>query len=176
MNYFKILCIAVLLIGVWMVTSLIPEEQPPQEQDIEQSINSSNLPPALKMYFSLLHYSEKYNVPKKYAFAIAYAETGYRGPFHWDYNPAQISSANAMGPMQIMPSTANWLAKEQISHKELKTNIPLNVELSMQLVSQLKKKYKDWKIVFGYYNTGYPIVNEYAIKVSKGHYIWDKVK
>jgi hypothetical protein len=32
----------------------------------------------------------------------------------------------------------------------------------MKLISDLYVKYKDWKIVFGAYNTGSPIVNKYA--------------
>jgi hypothetical protein len=30
---------------------------------------------------------------------------------------------------------------------------------------RLKNKYGDWKVVFGCYNTGRPIVNDYAHKV-----------
>ena len=43
---------------------------------------------------------------KRYAYGIAYAETRYKGPFHWNYNPAQTSCVGAEGPMQIMLSTA----------------------------------------------------------------------
>lgn len=167
-----IICITVLTVFTWF---RIVKEDSADTSTIEELIYNSNLPPSTKMYFSILHFSQKYDVPSEFAFAIAYAETGYRGPFHWNYNPAQTSYANAMGPMQILPSTANWIAKSSISHDDLKHNIPLNVELSMKYVSYLKKRYGDWKIVFGYYNTGYPIVNNYAIRVYNATYKWDKV-
>jgi len=176
MNYIKLLSVVFLCIALLFVYSIASKVDQPQPQSIEEVLNSTTMPPSTKMYFALIHYAEKYNIPRKYAFAIAYAETGYRGPFHWDYNPAQSSHANAMGPMQIMPRTANYVMKKTISHSELKTNIPLNVEISMKLLSKLKKQYGDWKVVFGYYNTGYPSINDYAINVYNCKYKWDKVK
>jgi soluble lytic murein transglycosylase-like protein len=59
------------------------------------------------MYESIEKYSEIYDVPKYIAYNVAYMETKYRGPFHFNYNPEQVSSAGALGPMQIMPGTAN---------------------------------------------------------------------
>ena len=44
-------------------------------------------------------------------------------------------------------------------------DIDFNVECSLKLLRQLYDRYGDWKLVFGAYNTGKPIVNEYAINV-----------
>lgn len=130
-----------------------------------EPIDSSS-PPSLQMHHYIEKYSEEYDIPRDYAYGIAWKETRYSGPFHWDYNPAQTSYAGAVGPMQIMPSTAAmmWSGKK-ISREELRTNIELNVRTSMKLLRYLKNKYKSWKIVFGAYNTGYPMVNQYAIDV-----------
>jgi hypothetical protein len=122
-------------------------------------------PACLKMFTSIEKNAIKYRVPIRYALGIAYAETRYQGPFHWNYDPIQRSGAGALGPMQIIPSTADMMWNKKISREKLLSDIDFNVETSMKLLSSLHKKYKDWKIVFGCYNTGRPIVNDYAEKV-----------
>jgi soluble lytic murein transglycosylase-like protein len=137
-----------------------------EESRINGEPIDSNSPASLQMYYFIEKYAEEYEIPKKYAYGIAWKETRYNGPFHWSYNPAQTSFAGAVGPMQIMPSTAAMMWRgEKISKDELKTNIELNVRTSMKLLRYLKNKYRDWKVVFGAYNTGYPMVNQYAIDV-----------
>jgi soluble lytic murein transglycosylase-like protein len=64
--------------------------------------------------------------------------------------------------MQIMPSTADLIRKENTSNKKLKTDIELNISISAKLLRKLYDKYGDWEIVCGCYNTGKPIINEYA--------------
>ena len=48
-------------------------------------------PIAVRMFSSIEKYASKYNIPLRYALGIAYAETRYEGPFHWQYNPQQKS-------------------------------------------------------------------------------------
>ena len=120
------------------------------------------LPPSMIMYESIEKYSDMYRIPKYIAYNVAYMETKYRGPFHWKYNSKLESYSGAIGPMQIMPSTANSVKKQKVSRFDLMNNIELNVEISMKLLSILYKKYNDWAIVCGAYNTGRPIVNGYA--------------
>jgi soluble lytic murein transglycosylase-like protein len=122
-------------------------------------------PVAIRMFSSIERYSKKYEIPLRYALGIAYAETRYEGPFHWRYNPKQKSSAGALGPMQIMPSTANMIWGRSVPRDNLISNIDLNVETSMRLLRKLYDKYGNWKIVFGCYNTGRPCINGYAEKV-----------
>ena len=123
-------------------------------------------PPCLQMYYHIETYSEKYGIPKNYAYGIAWKETRYGGPFDWDYNPEQESFAGAVGPMQVMPSTARLMWKgEEITRKGLKCDIRFNVETSMKLLRKLYDKYGNWKIVFGAYNTGKPMINQYALDV-----------
>ena len=120
-------------------------------------------PTPLKMYELIHHYSEIYKIPKHIAFNVAYLETHYKGPFDWKYKPGQTSFAGAVGPMQIMPSTANYVHRQTISKVDLKNNIELNIRTSMKLLNQLYGRYGNWGIVCGCYNTGKPIVNGYAI-------------
>jgi hypothetical protein len=60
-------------------------------------------PTSLKMYELLEKYSEEYDIPKHIAYNVAFLETRYQGPFHWNYVPARTSPVGAVGPMQIMP-------------------------------------------------------------------------
>lgn len=123
-------------------------------------------PACLQMYYSIEKYSEKYNIPKQYAYGIAYKETGYKSPFQWGYNAGQISPTGALGPMQILLSTAKWVWNDNSINKDkMLNNIEFNVETSMKYLAMLHKQYRDWKIVFGFYNTGYPIINTYALNV-----------
>lgn len=140
-------------------------------------VNDENIiysSPAIQMYFYIKKYSKQYNIPEEYAFAIAYQETRYQGPLDHYYNPRQTSYAGAVGPMQIMPSTANYIHGKRISVDELRKNIKLNVETSMMLLKHLYSDYHDWGAVFGYYNTGIPCVNGYAKNVLHKNYIWKK--
>ena len=138
---------------------------------IENEINSENVydesPDCVKMYMSIEKYSNEYDIPIRYAFGIAWAETRYEGPFDWTYNPALESSAGALGPMQIMPGTARLIWGEDIPREKLISDIDFNVETSMKLLRRLYDKYEDWQIVFGCYNTGQPMINGYARKVYK---------
>ena len=138
-------------------TELNPEEVP---------IITEKSPPCLQMYYLIEKYSEKYNVPREYAYGIAYCETRYKEPFQWEYDHKQISCAGAVGPMQIMYTTAEmmWPGKK-FTKSFLKDNIEFNVETSMKLLRHLHDRYGDWKLVFGCYNTGRPMINQYALNV-----------
>jgi soluble lytic murein transglycosylase-like protein len=124
--------------------------------------SENSLPVSLKMYEIIEELSTKYKIPKHIAYNVAYMETKYEGPFDWTYNPYLTSNAGAEGPMQIMPSTANGIHKSNIDRKTLRTDLRLNIETSMKLLRRLYDKYGDWSLVCGYYNTGHPIINNYA--------------
>ena len=143
------------------------ESSETKDENQEVNIGSVDIdaPTPLKMFNSIEKYSTMYKIPLKYALGVAYVETRYLGPFHWKYNPQQTSCAGALGPMQIMPSTANSIWNKNIPRSELISDIDLNVETSMKLLRKLYDRYKNWKIVFGCYNTGRPCVNDYAERV-----------
>ena len=130
--------------------------------DTTEIVNSS---PSIQMYFFIKKYADKYDIPDAYAFSLAYQETRYQGPLDLKYNHKQKSYAGALGPMQIMPGTANHIWGRNIPKGRLISDIDLNVETSMKLLRKLHDKYKDWKLVFGCYNTGRPCINDYAIRV-----------
>lgn len=124
------------------------------------------LTPAERMHDAIMCYADSFNVPVEFAFNIAALETGYRGPADSTYNPSQVSNKGAMGPMQIMYRYADYFAGHKVTKTMLRDSIEFNVRLSMKILSQHYKKYKNWKTVAGVYNTGRPIHNKYAIKAA----------
>jgi soluble lytic murein transglycosylase-like protein len=158
--------IAVGAFAVAAITVTTPESSPNtiNEVRIPDSIDQSS-PVSIQMYNYIKQYADTFNIPLRYAFGIANTETGYNGPFHWKYNPAQTSSAGAVGPMQVMVSTARWINKDMVSKERLKTDMKYNIYTSMKLLRILFDKNGDWKVAFGEYNTGRPCINGYSHKV-----------
>lgn len=118
--------------------------------------------PCVKMYEVIEKYSDQYLIPKHIIYNIAFIETRYHGPFDWTYKHNLGSYAGALGPMQVMPSTAKLIHNKSISKKILKNDIDFNVKTSAILLSKLYDNYKDWGKVCGAYNTGRPVINKYS--------------
>lgn len=163
------------MVGAFAATTFSvtkPEQQTElQTVRVPDSIDQAS-PPSLQMYNYIKAYADTFDIPLHYAFGIANAETGYKGPFHWKYNPAQTSCVGAVGPMQVMVSTARWTNKDKVTKYRLRTDIRYNVYTSMKLLRKLFIKNRDWKLAFGEYNTGHPCVNGYAIKVYNYKPTW----
>lgn len=120
-------------------------------------------PENIQLLYAIEKYSKEYNIPKNYAYGIAYKETRYTWPFQWDYVAGLTSSAGALGPMQVMYKTAKGrFPKKEFDKEYLKNNIDFNVECSMKLLRYLYDLYGNWGLVFGTYNTGKPVINDYA--------------
>ena len=168
-SYIKVSIICSISIIAISGVSRIPKEEKQVLEDSMISLNikiDDNSPSCLQMYYYIDKYAKKYNIPLNYAYGIAFAETTYEGPYDWNYKHNRKSSAGAIGPMQIMPATANMMwPDEKISKKKLMNNVEFNVETSMKLLNILYEKHEDWKLVFGCYNTGKPCINNYALKV-----------
>ncbi len=129
----------------------------------EERLDLANGTISLQMYESIEHWSDSFNIPKHIAYNVAYLETHYQGPFDFNYNPYQESNAGAVGPMQIITRWARPYVRHHISEKELKTNVDLNIKISMQMLSKWYSIHNDWTLACGAYNSGSPIRNEYAI-------------
>ncbi len=132
-----------------------------------------------QMYESIEYWSDSFNVPKYIAYNVAYLETGYKGPFDFNYNPYQTSYMGAQGPMQIITHWAHPYAGRHLSDKELKTNIDLNIKISMQMLHKWYLIHRDWTLACGAYNSGQPIRNEYAVYAASNKDYknkWFKIK
>lgn len=122
--------------------------------------------PSLQMYFYLDKYSKEFGVPMEIAMGVAYQESRYRGPFHWNYKHNLTSQSGAVGPMQIIPRyAAKFNNGVKISSKELRENIELNVRISLKMLAYLKKRYGSWPLALGAYNTGKPCYNSYSASI-----------
>ena len=127
-----------------------------------QEYSETSMIASIHMYESIRKYAQIYEIPEHIAFNVAYLETGYRGPLHFAYSPRQVSGQGAVGPMQVMPKTANFVERRRISRKELLTNIDMNVNISLKYLKYLHDEFGTWSLALGFYNTGTPTVNEYA--------------
>lgn len=155
---FYVLTLAIVLTSVFYLNGI---SQDTSKLKTDAHFKNAN-PTSLEMYNLIEKYADMYGVPRHIAYNIAYLESRYKGPFDWSYKPSLESSAGAVGPMQVMTSTAKFINKKVISKHELKTNIEVNIKTSMKLLNFLYKQYGDWATVCGCYNTGSPIINGYA--------------
>ena len=125
--------------------------------------------PCIHLARAIDQYSDEFDIPKRYAYGIAYEETGYKGIRHKEYKHQQISSVGAKGPMQVMPLTAKWM-NGKLPNDSMLFDIDYNVRTSMKLLRHLKNTYGSWEVAFGAYNTGKPLVNQYALNVQNFDY------
>lgn len=161
MNFFSKIKIWYIILVIGMITVLLVNALDKTET-FEEKLEKARGTVSLRMYESIEHWSDSLKVPKYIAYNVAYLETGYRGPFHFGYKPYLVSSANAVGPMQIITTYAHPYTDRKITSRELMYDIDLNVEISMKMLNVWYKMYGNWAVACGAYNTGRPIVNEYA--------------
>jgi hypothetical protein len=81
----KAIAIVVLIFSFGLILNMWLHET--EEEHIKIPLSKVDIysPPSLQMYNCIEKYSVKYNIPRNYAYGIAYKETRYLGPFHWDY-------------------------------------------------------------------------------------------
>lgn len=131
--------------------------------DFENKLDLAAGTTSLQMYESIEHWSDSFGIPKHIAYNVAYLETRYQGPFDFDYDHKQTSSAGAVGPMQIITRWAQPYVKKRVTAKELRNNIDLNVMISMKMLHKWYSIHHDWTLACGAYNSGQPIRNAYAV-------------
>ncbi len=91
--------------------------------------------------------SKKYSVPKSLIYGIIKAES--------DFNPSAVSSAGAIGLMQLMPQTALDLGINNA------WDIEENIMGGVKYISQLLGEFKDEKLAVAAYNAGPENVKKY---------------
>lgn len=150
------------------------EEIPFSEEDaLDKYISLA--PKSIQVYYYTKRYCEEFDVPETVAFNVLKLETGYKGPMDLEYNPAQISSANAYGGYQILLSTGRDMyvilglgMKHQLTKEILLNDVELNTKLGIAYLRYLHNNIsRNWTIVCGFYNTGYPLINSYAIYATR---------
>ena len=97
----------------------------------------------------VLKYSKEFNVPQSHIFAIIKCES--------DFDPKAQSSAGAVGLMQLMPDTFDWICGhlDIDSKKSDITDPETNIRSGCYYMKWLYERFEDWDMVFAAYNAGH---------------------
>ncbi len=93
-------------------------------------------------------YASQYGVPESVVYAVIKTESGY--------NSGAVSEVGAVGLMQMMPDTFNWLTtltKETLD-KGMLYDPETNIKYGTYYLSYLYLKYGSWDTVYAAYNAG----------------------
>ena len=93
-------------------------------------------------------YASEYGVPEYMVYAVIKTES--------DFQSGAVSDAGAVGLMQMMPDTFNWLTtltKEKLD-KGLLYDPETNIKYGTYYLSYLYLKYGSWDTVYAAYNAG----------------------
>ena len=104
----------------------------------------------LKYTDLVLKYSDEYGVPETLIYAVIKVESGFE--------PLAQSSAGAIGLMQMMPSTFEWLSGEEHFGEylpALSLNQPdISIRYGTYYLYYLYQKFGNWNTVLAAYNAG----------------------
>jgi LysM repeat protein len=103
-------------------------------------------------------------VPVTFALAVAWQESGWQQPV--------VSSAGAVGIMQLLPSTADWVASNMLDHDVDVDNARQNVRAGMALLRHYFRRYHgNRSLVLAAYYQGQRSVDEHGILPISRPYI-----
>ena len=102
-------------------------------------------------------YSDRFHVPMYVIYATIRAESGF--------NPQAKSSVGAVGLMQVMPATYEWLCgrghlNEEYQPEKL-TEPDTNIRVGTYYLSWLYSVFGDWELVSAAYNAGHGKVKQW---------------
>lgn len=103
----------------------------------------------LKYKKEIIEYSNKYNIQPQLVAAVINVESRY--------NKDAISQKGAIGLMQLMPSTAKWIAEKidfENYNDELLFQPNVNIEFGCYYLSYLKGKFGGTTEILASYNAG----------------------
>ena len=117
--------------------------------------------------FYVEKYSSEYQLEEEFVYAIIKAES--------DFQEKAISKSGALGLMQIVPSTAKWIAGEfdEIYLKENLLSAETNIKYGCFYLKYLFSKFKTMNEVICAYNAGEAVVRDWLD--DKGVLIEDKI-
>ena len=94
-------------------------------------------------------YAERYGVPEELIYAVIRTES--------DFDSGAVSSAGAVGLMQLMPETFKWLTDEILfEHMEsgMIYDPETNIRYGTYYLSRLYDRYGNWEVALAAYNGG----------------------
>lgn len=159
---FLLICILLLP----STTKPVPESKSPQKEfdfPTFEEMPKTHLP-CYRMKKAIEYNSKQYHIPKHILYGVAYEESRYEGPHQTDYNHA-VENGGAYGPMQVTTPTARIVNDDKPTPQKLTYDLEYNVRTSAKILHLLYDLYGNWKKALGAYNTGKPIINNYAIRI-----------
>ena len=92
--------------------------------------------------------SKTYSIPPEKIFAVIKAESGF--------DEKAVSPAGAVGLMQILPETCEWLCrKRQMEYDPEKLTDPeFNIDFGCYFLNELYQSFQNWDLVHAAYNAG----------------------
>lgn len=128
-------------------------------QKISDSIDRKNYPRQYEE--TVTKYSVEYGVPEYVIYAVIRTESGF--------DSGARSSAGALGLMQIMPDTFDWMLTR--THDGYESGMlydpDTNIKYGTYLLSYLYLKYNNWENVYAAYNAGYARVDGWLSEAGK---------
>ncbi len=94
-------------------------------------------------------YAQQYGVPEMLVYAVIYTESGF--------DSGAVSPVGAVGLMQLMPDTFEWLTNEILfDHLEsgMLYDPETNIKYGTYLLSRFYDRYGDWDLTLAAYNGG----------------------
>lgn len=115
-------------------------------------------------------YSEEYKVPEYIIYSVIKAESSF--------DSSAVSKKGAIGLMQIMPDTFDWLAG--LMNEEYETGMlydpETNIKYGTFYLANLHSRYGKWDIVFAAYNAGPTNAESWCTKNEDGEYVLGEIK
>ncbi len=102
----------------------------------------------MKYYEYVEKYSEEYSVPREIIFAVIKSESSFVSD--------AVSPAGAVGLMQIMPSTYEWLCTKTGEKPNISTlyDPEVSIKYGTYYLSYLYSRFGVWETVYAAYNAG----------------------
>ncbi len=91
---------------------------------------------------------KEYGIPKETIFAVIKAESSFRED--------AVSSSGAVGLMQILPDTMEWLCQKRGENysEEMLYDPAVNIDYGCFYLSYLYESFQDWDLAHAAYNAG----------------------
>ena len=122
-------------------------------EHIYRMIEEANHPVLYSEYIT--KYAEEYDLPEEVLYAIIKTESGFA--------PDAQSSRGAVGLMQLMPDTYEWIcSREKIPYDAEKITDPeTNIHCGAAYLAYLRDEFVLWDTVYAAYNAGHGRVREW---------------
>ncbi|MFJ8515529.1 lytic transglycosylase [Lysinibacillus xylanilyticus] len=121
------------------IDQILKVKEIPEIDDIIHSPDIIEDERILNWVTPIRNYSIKYEIPFPILFGIMLAESSG--------DPYKVSKKGAIGLMQLLPQTANWLSVNPCDPIQ-------SIEGAARFLKELFDQFKDWELVVAAYNAG----------------------